>query len=649
MPVRTHDSAEVRVGRLVLRPGTCEVVDRGLVQIVEPQVMRVLAVLASAPGRVVSRQDLVDRCWDGRAVSEDAINRIISHIRKLASESGAFTLRTVRKVGYRLEPAEAGAAATDAPPAPQRRMRPRGGWVLAMVAVVASVAVAILVLNLAGRHPPPAGTATLALLPMAAISAEDQALARRLDGALQASLPRLRGLQLQAPGAGRTARSTDLVLSGRVSGGPEAGRASLAVTDARTGAVLWSSEFSPNGQSSPTEERATAAALSYLAVWLGERADSRPPARRPSDPEAVRLVQDTRRALADARRHRSRNDWKAFEAAVAEANSLARRAQAADPDAIEVIKLGYDLESWPQYPRLDEDPAAFEARMNRARRHLARALATDPDDPEVLVAAANDYTRAFEWDAAERMYRRAIALAPEAAQPRIWYAYLLAVEGRCGEGLAQARAGAARGETVWDQQASPRLLQCDGQRAAAREVYWRLLKAEPANISLLRDLYLADMAWRDAPALRKLSAHVRDGLWTGRPPPEVVAALERIDLAAAALEGRPEGLRALLDREARNATHEVRWRGSAHKAPGDGKFVLGLELATAGLPDEAVAALRSGVNARSLYLPYMLPCGPAELDPQIRSSAAYKAIWRSHPQLVDLVARRREATPGCAG
>ena len=65
--------------------------------------MLVLVALHHAGGDVVSRDDLIARCWDGRIVGEDAINRAISRLRDLGHRlDGAFQLETISKVGYRL-------------------------------------------------------------------------------------------------------------------------------------------------------------------------------------------------------------------------------------------------------------------------------------------------------------------------------------------------------------------------------------------------------------------------------------------------------------------------------------------------------------------------------------------------------------------
>ncbi len=129
----------------------------------EPRVMMVLVALAEADGRTVSRDMLIARCWGGLAVSDDAINRVIGRLRKLAETSGAFAIETVTRVGYRLTPAAAAAA----PPGPRqeagaapgvpRRLLLAGG----LGATVLAGAGAVL---LARRRPPAERPATVALV-----------------------------------------------------------------------------------------------------------------------------------------------------------------------------------------------------------------------------------------------------------------------------------------------------------------------------------------------------------------------------------------------------------------------------------------------------------------------------------------------------
>jgi DNA-binding winged helix-turn-helix (wHTH) protein/tetratricopeptide (TPR) repeat protein len=116
-----------RLGRLTVRPATRELVrDDGESEVLEPRVMQVLVALVQANGAIVSRDDLSHSCWEGRVVGDDAINRVISRLRRSAEGigEGSFRLETVTKVGYRLQ-AGGGAAAIAAPGAaamPRRRM-----------------------------------------------------------------------------------------------------------------------------------------------------------------------------------------------------------------------------------------------------------------------------------------------------------------------------------------------------------------------------------------------------------------------------------------------------------------------------------------------------------------------------------------------
>jgi DNA-binding winged helix-turn-helix (wHTH) protein len=90
--------------------------------------MEVLVTLADANGAVLSRDDLMQACWRGVIVGDDAVNRTIGEIRRAVRESGAgFGIETIARVGYRLSgmsaaveapAASGGGAANDASAAP---------------------------------------------------------------------------------------------------------------------------------------------------------------------------------------------------------------------------------------------------------------------------------------------------------------------------------------------------------------------------------------------------------------------------------------------------------------------------------------------------------------------------------------------------
>ena len=129
--------ADFTIGALAVRPATREVMRDGQIEILEPRVMQVLVALARARGGVVSRDDLTQSCWEGRVVGEDAINRVISRLRRVGETiaQNGFRVETVTKVGYRLVAADGTATPADraAPPAITRRWAIGGGAGLAAV------------------------------------------------------------------------------------------------------------------------------------------------------------------------------------------------------------------------------------------------------------------------------------------------------------------------------------------------------------------------------------------------------------------------------------------------------------------------------------------------------------------------------------
>ncbi len=84
--------------------------DRGLLRDgkkrkhLEPLVMRVLVALAVVQGEVLSKDDLIEIVWDGRALSDEPLNRCISILRrKLGDDSRNPTyIQNIPRVGYRL-------------------------------------------------------------------------------------------------------------------------------------------------------------------------------------------------------------------------------------------------------------------------------------------------------------------------------------------------------------------------------------------------------------------------------------------------------------------------------------------------------------------------------------------------------------------
>ncbi len=92
------------LGPLVIDPPSRRISCGTSSAMLEPRVMRVLVALGETPGRVLSRDDLIASCWDGRIVGDKAITRAISLLRQAIDElgDGAVRIETIAKVGFRI-------------------------------------------------------------------------------------------------------------------------------------------------------------------------------------------------------------------------------------------------------------------------------------------------------------------------------------------------------------------------------------------------------------------------------------------------------------------------------------------------------------------------------------------------------------------
>lgn len=120
--------ADFTLGRLTVLPTRRELVrDDGAREVLENRVMQVLIALAKPHGKILTRDELTQACWEGRVVGEDAINRVMSRLRGVARGigTGSFAVETVTRIGYRLvaEGSAANAAVPSAGGGPSSRAR----------------------------------------------------------------------------------------------------------------------------------------------------------------------------------------------------------------------------------------------------------------------------------------------------------------------------------------------------------------------------------------------------------------------------------------------------------------------------------------------------------------------------------------------
>jgi TolB-like protein/DNA-binding winged helix-turn-helix (wHTH) protein len=102
--INLAETSDFDLGALRVSPARRQVSMNGECRELEPKVAQVLIALASASPSVVSRDRLVEQCWDGRIVGDDALNRCILALRNLARQFSPepFAIETVPRVGYSL-------------------------------------------------------------------------------------------------------------------------------------------------------------------------------------------------------------------------------------------------------------------------------------------------------------------------------------------------------------------------------------------------------------------------------------------------------------------------------------------------------------------------------------------------------------------
>jgi DNA-binding winged helix-turn-helix (wHTH) protein len=115
---------DFQVGGWLAQPGLNLIARGDVVRHLEPQVMDLLAFLATTRGRVISKNEIIDVVWQGRFIADATLTRTVADLRRALDDdrqSPQF-IETIPKRGYRLvapvsPPARAAAVRReDAPP-----------------------------------------------------------------------------------------------------------------------------------------------------------------------------------------------------------------------------------------------------------------------------------------------------------------------------------------------------------------------------------------------------------------------------------------------------------------------------------------------------------------------------------------------------
>jgi DNA-binding winged helix-turn-helix (wHTH) protein/tetratricopeptide (TPR) repeat protein len=177
--VSLGQTADFDLGGMRVMPARRQVRFREETRTLEPRVMQVLVALAETRPDVVSRDQLALACWGGLNIGDDAINRCIVALRRLAREfePQPFAIETVARVGYSLR--EAGAAEPATGKA-ERELRRRWRLIFGAAAIAGVI---LLAAGLFAWHPWRSSTISVAVVP-ASDASETQAIARDLTAKL---------------------------------------------------------------------------------------------------------------------------------------------------------------------------------------------------------------------------------------------------------------------------------------------------------------------------------------------------------------------------------------------------------------------------------------------------------------------------------
>ena len=443
------------LGSARVDPPAHEVAVRGKPERMQPQTLKVLVALHDKAGQVVTRDELVDRCWDGRIVSEDVINRCILLIRRFAEESRGFRIETVPRAGYRLIEAQTGSPAH----------RPRWAVVLATAALVVLLAAGLLIRS--ERQASPEEPLTIALLPFAADSSEPET--RRLAAAARETLANTlaqgayRVVAIDGPS--QDARTPgDFLISAHFTGNSGRIIATVRMEELAHHAVVFDHQFeAPRDKSDSLPDiigGQVASQVSWTApMFAMER-------RHPSDPAITASILQASSAGLDG--SGSLHDYEA-------AGPLAAR----DPNS-PLAQLSFGMNTAfavDEIPRIQREDAVTKA---RAAADRALALAPEFGDTHIPWCLLHSEVRLIECGA---RLRAGVRADPDSAFAGWFLADLVLNRvGRNDEALEFARAALAHDPYMPNKIGLMlRMLEATGHLGEAEDLYVRSQRWWPAN------------------------------------------------------------------------------------------------------------------------------------------------------------------------
>ncbi len=469
-------------GQFTLDPAQRLLLRAGKIVTLTPKVFETLRVLVEHTGRVVTKDDLMNKIWPDTIVEERCLSQNIFLLRKALGEDadGHPYIETIPKVGYRFLPnvseghdlsgtlvvqkrdrlrivsteeeitgdEEARALEVRAPRALVKNIRdnapillPSRVLLLLLGLLVASSVAAYLGFSSTAASSIPAAAKSIAVLPFQPLGpdANDEYLglgmADTLIGRLShlsqvtvrptSAIRRYAGRDLDVIAAGREQR-VDAVLEGSIYRAGERIRLSVQLVSVRDGASLWSYQCDE-----------LCSDIFAVQDSISERvAEALAP--KLTGEERRRLTKhDTENTVAYQLYLEGRYFWnKRSEEGFKKALHHFDQAIEADPNyALAYIGLADAYTMLADYDWLTPTDACA-----KAKAAATKALEIDDTLAEGHASLA-DIRRFYDWDwaGAEREYKRAIELNPNYATAHQWYGEFLSAMGRHDEAIREMK------------------------------------------------------------------------------------------------------------------------------------------------------------------------------------------------------------------
>jgi TolB-like protein/tetratricopeptide (TPR) repeat protein len=362
-----------------------------------PRSYAVLRLLAENPGRLVTKDEIIEKVWDDVAVTEDSLTQCIADIRKAIGDEDRRTLRTVPRKGYLLVPAHRTA-------------------------------------ELPGRAP---DRPSLAVIPFRCLTkSEDGDLGCGVAGELICELARNKDLRVIGRDssfalASQPMRAQDLgeqlgvryLVEGTANRLKDTLTVDVQLVDARDGSIAWGDRFTAKCEDIPEVQHMIAGKIAgQLVSGLKETEKRAILGRAPQDFDVYEL---TLRGIA--RKHQFNAE--AYYAGRQDLNEALRR----DPDYapawaylawLNLIDTLLQLTGEWQFSRLDEVIGQFN-----------RAIELDPSLPCAYQGLSQALIYTSDTAQAVRMGRRAVELGPSDADGLLFLGVALFEDGKPVEAL----------------------------------------------------------------------------------------------------------------------------------------------------------------------------------------------------------------------